>query len=490
MLQVVVYNPGAHCREWVTELTRLSCVDSILILSEESRGPWPGKCGFIKGRVGNGRMINELIGKTAADYILLLNGSREIDLHRDGVDRFLSIAGMTEAGIVYSDFFERSGELLRHHPVNDYQLGSIRDDFEFGPAMLLSLQAVRDSLDRFGPVPDLRWAGFYDVRLKVSIDYELFHVPECLYTAVEGPCAESAGESLFDYVQPANRAVQIEMEEVATSHLKHIGAYLEPAFQKADTCHKDYPVEASVVIPVRNRVQTIREAVASALGQETDFAINILVVDNHSHDGTTDLLTELARENSRIRHIIPRRSDLGIGGCWNEAVFSEDCGRYTVQLDSDDLYSGPHSLKTLVDLLRFGDYGMAIGSYTLVDRELKTLPPGLIDHREWTEHNGRNNALRINGLGAPRAFVTELIRRKGGFLNVSYGEDYAAALAISRDFRIGRIYDNLYLCRRWEGNTDARLSLEQVNRNNQFKDTIRTLEIRARRKSALPPVPA
>jgi hypothetical protein len=490
MMQVIVYNPGANCREWVMELARFSFVENILILSEESRGPWPGKCGLVKGRIGNGQILNAVIEKFSADYILWLDGSREIAIQERELHRLMAIADITEAGLVYCDYFVRDGEALSRHPLNDYQLGSIRDDFEFGSAMLFSLQAIQDSLDRFGSVPDLRWAGFYDLRLKVSIDYEIFHIPECLYTVAERPGAEAAGESLFDYVKPAHRAIQVEMEEVATSYLKHIGAYLEPAFQRADLSRKDYPVEASVIIPVRNRVRTVQEAVMSALEQKTDFPFNILVVDNHSDDGTTDLLAGITLEHSSIRHIIPKRIDLGIGGCWNEALFSDDCGRYAVQLDSDDLYSGHHSLQSLVDLLRSGDYGMAIGSYTLVDSELKTLPPGLIDHREWTDLNGRNNALRINGLGAPRAFVTELIRKKGGFLNVSYGEDYAVALAISRDFRIGRIYENLYLCRRWEDNTDSQLSVEQKNRNDYFKDTIRTLEIRARRKRCHQPVPA
>ena len=490
MLQVIIYNPDVHCREWVMELVHFSSVENIMILAEESRGPWPGKCGFVKGRIGDGRILNELIGKATEDYILWLDGSWRIALGERELHRLMTIADITEAGLVYSDYFELDGEALRCHPLNDYQLGSIRDDFEFGPIMLFSLEAIQDSLDRFGSIPDLRWAGFYDLRMKVSIDYEIFHIPECLYTVVAAAGAEAAGASLFDYVNPAHRAIQVEMEEAATRHLQHIGAYLEPAFQRADLSRKDYPVEASVIIPVKNRVQTVREAVLSALGQETDFPFNVLVVDNHSDDGTTNLLAGMALEHSSIRHIIPKRIDLGIGGCWNEALFSEDCGRYAVQLDSDDLYSGPRSLQSLVDLLRCGDYGMAIGSYTLVDRELKPLPPGLIDHREWTEHNGRNNALRINGLGAPRAFVTELIRKKGGFLNVSYGEDYAAALAISRDFRIGRIYENLYLCRRWEDNTDARLSIEQKNRYDYFKDTIRTLEIRTRRKRCLQPVPA
>jgi glycosyltransferase involved in cell wall biosynthesis len=242
-------------------------------------------------------------------------------------------------------------------------------------------------------------------------------------------------------------------------------------------------VEASVITPVRNRKETIAEAVKSALSQQTDFSFNVLVVDNHSTDGTTAILSDLAKRFSNLKHIVPKRTDLGIGGCWNEALNSEACGRYAVQLDSDDLYSSPHTLQKMVDRLRQSRYAMVIGSYTLVNSGLEEISPGLIDHREWTDDNGHNNALRINGLGAPRAFDTALMRGIG-FLNVSYGEDYAAALRICREYRIGRIYESLYLCRRWSGNSDAELSIEDANRNNAFKDKIRTDEILARQKIA------
>jgi glycosyltransferase involved in cell wall biosynthesis len=271
------------------------------------------------------------------------------------------------------------------------------------------------------------------------------------------------------------------MEAVATEHLKRLGAYLPPGWTPLPLSAEPFPCEASVVIPVRNRAATVGEAVTSALNQRTDFPFNVLVVDNHSTDGTAALLEQLASRHARLRHIVPVRRDLGIGGCWQEAVCSSECGRFAVQLDSDDLYAGPLSLQRLVDALRWSDDAMVIGSYTIVDEGLKEIPPGLIDHREWTDENGRNNALRVNGLGAPRAFRTDLLRRMG-FPNVSYGEDYAVALAISRQYRIGRIYDSLYLCRRWGGNTDAALSVEQANRNDAYKDTLRTLEILARQR--------
>jgi glycosyltransferase involved in cell wall biosynthesis len=286
---------------------------------------------------------------------------------------------------------------------------------------------------------------------------------------------------LFAYVDPHNEAVQKEMETVFTDYLKKIGAYLRPNFKEVEQTPASFPVEASVVIPVRNRKETIAEAVKSALLQETDFPFNVVVVDNQSADGTTVILSDLVRQYHRLKHIIPKRADLGIGGCWNEALRHKACGRYTVQLDSDDLYSSHRTLQKMVDMLRQGNYAMVIGSYTLVDSRLEEIPPGLIDHHEWTDENGHNNALRINGLGAPRAFHTGLMR-KIGFLNVSYGEDYAAALRISREYRIGRIYVSLYLCRRWSGNTDATLSIEEANRNNAFKDKIRTIEILDRQK--------
>jgi len=328
--------------------------------------------------------------------------------------------------------------------------------------------------------PGVKFAGLYDLRLKVSIDHPVYHLQKPLYTMIEED-KPSGGENIFAYVDPRNKAVQKEMETVFTDYLKKIGAYLPPNFKEVEQTPASFPVEASVVIPVRNREETIAEAVKSALLQETDFPFNVIVVDNHSTDGTTVILSDLVRQYHRLKHIIPKRADLGIGGCWNEALWHKACGCYAVQLDSDDLYSSHRTLQKMVDMLRQGNYAMVIGSYTLVDSRLEEIPPGLIDHREWTDENGHNNALRINGLGAPRAFNTGLMRNIE-FLNVSYGEDYAAALRISREYRIGRIYESLYLCRRWSGNTDAALSIEEANRNNAFKDKIRTIEILDRQK--------
>jgi glycosyltransferase involved in cell wall biosynthesis len=320
----------------------------------------------------------------------------------------------------------------------------------------------------------------YDLRLKISVSHQLFHIQEYLYTKVESDVRVS-GEKLFDYVDPRNQLVQKEMEAVATSHLKNIGALLSPKFKHVPKSVVDFPVEASVIIPVRNRAKTIADAVRSVLIQKTDFAFNIIVVDNHSTDGTTEVLRELASKNPSVKHIIPTRKDLGIGGCWNDAILSDHCGKYAVQLDSDDIYSGAGTLQKVIDLFWSGNYAMVIGSYTLVNMDLQQIPPGVIDHKEWTARNGRNNALRINGLGAPRAFDTALLRHVL-LPNVSYGEDYGVAIRLSREYQIGRIYEPIYFCRRWEGNTDAALSLEKANKNDVYKDKLRTIEILARQK--------
>ena len=391
------------------------------------------------------------------------------------------MAESTKAGLVYSDFYGESKRGKTLHPLNDYQPGSVRDDFDFGHLALFSVTAIRKALRKYGTIPEVKFAGLYDLRLKVSIDHSVYHLREPLYCVIEAG-EPSRSERIFAYIDPRNEAAQREMEIVFTDYLKKINAYLPPHHLKeAEQTLKSFPVETSVIIPVRNRKETIADAVKSALSQKTDFPFSLIVVDNHSTDETTAILSDLARQYPSLEHLIPQRTDLGIGGCWNEALHNETCGRYAVQLDSDDLYSSRYTLQKMIDMLRQGNDAMVIGSYTLVDSRLEEIPPGLIDHREWTDENGHNNALRINGLGAPRAFNTSLIR-KIGFQNVSYGEDYAAALRICREYRIGRIYESLYLCRRWSGNTDAALSIEEANRNDAFKDKIRTMEILARQK--------
>jgi len=464
-------------------------IEEVIVLHNSSfKPPWP-KCKIMKAlSLFSGRVLNKLIEKIKTDYLLIIAKPEDIDIPPATLERFIDIAESTDSGMVYSDYLEKEQGDLVEHPVNDYHLGSIRDEFDFGYLILFSIPAIRQALKKYGPIPAVVHAGLYDLRLKISIDHSLFHIQEFLYTKKGSDAntdrVRSQDKDQFNYVAPHNQAVQKEMELVATEHLKHIGAFLEPRFKNIPRSQYNFPVEASIIIPVLNRVRTITDAVHSALTQETDFPYNVIVVDNHSTDGTTTILVDLARRNPVVKHITPSRFDLAIGGCWNEAVFSDLCGRYAVQLDSDDLYESPGALQRLIDVMRSGDFAMVIGSYTLVNESLQEIPPGLIDHREWTDDNGRNNALRVNGLGAPRAIDTALLR-KIGFLNVGYGEDYAMALRLTREYRIGRIYESLYLCRRWEGNTDAHISIENNNRHDEFKDKIRTVEIMARRKLAV-----
>jgi Glycosyl transferase family 2 len=432
--------------------------------------------GFLSGGV-----INQLLSNLKCDYLLLVLPGGRVEFGSSTLERFVQIADDSGAGLIYSDFKESCGDEILDHPLIDYQIGSIRDNFDFGSVMVLSRGAVKYALKEHGNISqDLKWGGLYAVRLKLSIDSQILRIPEPLYlrTAID---TRTSGEKIFDYVDPRNREYQIEMERVATDHLKRLGAYLEPKFFEIPNEKEWFPVTASVVISVRNRVHTIPDAVKSALSQIADFDFNVIVVDNHSTDGTTERLKELAAKHKSLIHLIPERVDLGIGGCWNEAIYSPHCGRYAVQLDSDDIYADERVLARIVDEFENGDYAMVIGSYSVVDFGLNPLPAGLIDHREWTRENGRNNALRINGLGAPRAFDV-MVLRQVGLPNVSYGEDYAVALRISREYEIGRIYDSLYFARRWAGNSDSLLSLATMNRYDAYKDWVRTAEIQARQR--------
>ena len=421
-----------------------------------------------------------LIATTAtADYALFYLKQGPITLGYHALERMLQMAEETGAAMVYADQYSVEAGKTVKHPVTAYQLGSIRDDFDFGSVVLLKTEYLKEYVAR-EVAQDYQFAGWYDLRLFLSREGELFHLNEYLYTEEEDDLRAS-GEKQFDYVNPRNREVQIEMEQAATVHLAAINALVDTTqYAQPDFSAEAFPVEASVVIPVFNREKTVRDAVVSALSQKTDFPFNVIVVDNHSTDGTTEILSSLAADE-RLVHLIPTRTDLGIGGCWNYAINDAHCGRFAVQLDSDDLYSSENTLQTIVDAFHEQKAAMIVGSYRMCDFDLNTLPPGLISHNEWTEDNGCNNALRINGLGAPRAFFTPLVRQHQ-FPNTSYGEDYAMGLAFSRRFRIGRIYDELYLCRRWGGNSDAVLSIDKVNANNHYKDQLRTVEILARQK--------
>ena len=411
-------------------------------------------------------------------YTLVCRTKQHVRLGSRALERMTDYLSVPSCGMVYADRYEETEGELRPHPVIDYQAGSVRDDFDFGSLILYRTEALKQAVFEISTESDYTYSASYAVRLALSRRYSLTHIREFLYTETETDTRRS-GEKQFDYVDPRNRSVQIERETVFTRYLKKTGAYLPPVEHRIDLNEGDFPCEASVIIPVRNRVRTIDDAIRSVLEQETTFHYNLIIVDNHSTDGTTEAIRRYAGEK-KIVHLIPERTDLGIGGCWDLAIRDARCGRFAVQLDSDDLYSGPDTLQRIIDTFHKEQCAMVIGSYRMTNFSLETLPPGIIDHREWTSENGHNNALRINGLGAPRAFFTPLLREIG-VPNVSYGEDYALGLAFSRRYRIGRIYDVVYLCRRWEGNSDAALSIEKVNRNNAYKDSLRTLELAQRR---------
>ena len=409
---------------------------------------------------------------------VLLETKPEISYCKNAWHRMLQVAEEVGAGLLYCDRWKIENGERHPHPVIDYQIGSIRDDFDFGSVMLFDAELVKE-FAKTSESSKYKFAGLYALRLFISRKSRIFHLNEYLYTEEELDSRKS-GEKQFDYIDPKNREVQIEMEVAATHHLAEIGALVDTSkYQSPDFSMGDFCVEASIVIPVRNRVRTIGDAVESALSQVCSFPFNVIVVDNHSTDGTSEILENIKTKYNNLVVIVPDRKDLGIGGCWNEAVNSHECGKFAVQLDSDDIYSSENTIQAIVDAFYNQKVAMIVGAYRICNFQLETLPPGLIKHDEWTDNNGPNNALRINGLGAPRAFFTPVFRELQ-MPNTSYGEDYAMGLALSHRYRIGRIYDELYLCRRWEGNSDAALSVEKVNQNNLYKDRLRTIEILSR----------
>ena len=437
----------------------------------------PEGCTFvITDRLESSNTIVSIAENTDADYVMICTRHTTIGWGNNTLERFLRVADDTDAVMVYADHYKMVEGKMEKHPVIDYQSGSLRDDFDFGSLWCIKAQALADYIAQ-SDREEYQFAALYDLRLYLSRVGEIFHLNEFLYSEAELDTRKS-GEKQFDYVNPRNREVQIEMEKACTQHLGKVGALIDTTFyRQPDFGEQEFEYEASVIIPVFNREKTVADAVKSALGQKANFKFNVIVVNNHSTDRTGEILDELKADN--LIQIIPERTDLGIGGCWNEAINSRFCGKFAVQLDSDDLYSSPKTLQKIVDAFYKQKAAMIIGSYRMCDFDLNTLPPGLIDHKEWTDENGCNNALRINGLGAPRAFFTPLVRQIQ-FPNTSYGEDYALGLAFSRRYRIGRIYDELYLCRRWGGNSDAALSVEKVNANNLYKDRLRTMELKAR----------
>jgi hypothetical protein len=431
--------------------------------------------------------INNLgtyLKKLSSPYLLILDALNEIEFTVCSSRRLLQVAADTKVGIVYSDYITIKNNTPFHNRLIEYQEGSIRDDFNFGPALLLSQAAIKRTLQIKGARSQEEKAAIYDLRLKISIADQILHIPEFLYTARERNLRQPKKdqgfrEKQFSYVAARNKTEQKALEKVATNYLKLTSAYLPARTAKAPVLQGQFPVEASIIIPTFNRKETIATAIKSALSQKANFAFNVIVVDNHSADGSTVAIKKLAISNPALKLIIPQSLNLNIGGCWNEAIYSRYCGKFAVQLDSDDLYSSEETLQKIINSFHVNNYAMVIGSYTLVNEKIQTIPPGLIDHREWTKLNGHNNALRVNGLGAPRAFNTSVLRQIG-FPDVGYGEDYAVALQISRKYQIGRIYESLYLCRRWQNNTDAALSQDMQNQHDFYKDKLRTMEIKAR----------
>ncbi len=411
--------------------------------------------------------------KSEADFTLLITKS-EIEMGDFALERMVQIAENTDAGLVYSDFYKKKNEMLVANPLIDYQQGSLRDDFDFGSVLFFKTSRLKKNVQKISRA--YQYAGFYRLKLLMAQNSGIEHINELLYIVNEED-KRTTGEKIFDYLNPNNRVVQIEMEKACTEHLKEIEAFLHPTAKTIEFA-EDFEVEATVVIPVKNREKTISDAIESVLRQKTNFSFNLMVVDNHSTDKTTEIIQRYQQDN-RLIHLIPTQKDLGIGGCWNWAIHNEKCGKFAIQLDSDDLYSSHFTLQKIVDTFYQQKCAMVIGTYQMSNFELELIPPGVIDHKEWTDENGKNNALRINGLGAPRAFYTPIIREIN-FPNTSYGEDYAVALRMAREYKIGRIYDVLYLCRRWEDNSDASLSVEKMNRYNFYKDKLRTIEVKAR----------
>ena len=473
----IPYGGNDATRLTVEQIRASGLVDTVLLLVGSNDAGLEGCESLVVDGTTSAAAMKSIAANVRTPYCLLILHDAQIVFGQFGIERFLDVAEATGAGMVYADYFDMKVGMRTPHPVIEYQQGSLRDDFNFGSVVLLNAKHMKSGAFE-ARREKLRYAGWYAVRLAVSRKAPLVRVGEYLYSKVEDDTRKS-GEKLFDYVDPKNRQVQIEMEKAVTAHLKKIGGYLAPAFKKVDPDAGSFPVEASVIIPVRNRARTVGDAVASALRQQAPFAFNVIVVDNHSTDGTTDLLRTIAAGDDRVVHVIPDRDDLGIGGCWNAAVHHSLCGRYAIQLDSDDLYKDDTTIRKIVEVFRKERCAMVVGTYQMTNFALEPIPPGVIEHREWTPENGRNNALRINGLGAPRAFYTPVVRHIK-IPNVSYGEDYALGLAISRQYQIGRIYEPIYLCRRWEGNSDADLDIGKLNAFNFYKDKVRTFELQAR----------
>lgn len=468
---------AAQAEKTVKGLQETGLVNNIYLLAAPDVKENISGCNLIHtGALLSSTAMRQIAGYASTDYTLIYTKYTTLELGLFALERMIHIAEDSGAGMVYADRYQVKEGKQTIAPVIDYQFGSLRDDFDFGSVLLFRTDALLEAAARMKE-DQYQHAGLYDLRLKLSQKADLVHINEYLYSEIEDDTRKS-GEKIFDYVDPKNRDRQIEMEQACTEHLKEIGGYLKPEFKQIEFATGNFEYEASVIIPVRNRIRTIRDAIRSVLKQETDFKFNLIIIDNHSTDGTTEAIDEF-KSDERLIHIIPQRNDLGIGGCWNMGVHHEKCGKFAVQLDSDDVYKDEHTLTTIVRAFYEQNCAMVVGTYMMTDFNMNMIAPGIIDHREWTPENGRNNALRINGLGAPRAFYTPVLREVK-VPNTSYGEDYALGLNFSRQYQIGRVYDVVYMCRRWDDNSDASLDVVKMNAHNLYKDRIRTWELQAR----------
>lgn len=472
----IPFADAGQAEKTIKGLTGTGMINNIYLLATDAHSTPPDGCEIIRIPALNASAtIKAIAEKADTPYTLLYTKYASLELGYFALERMVQLMEDASAGMVYADHYQTVGGVRTNAPVIDYQFGSLRDDFNFGSLLVFKSAAFKDAAARM--MTDYQFAGLYDLRLKLSQKESLIHVNEYLYSEVEHDTRKS-GEKIFDYVDPKNRGVQIEMEQACTAHLKEIGGYLEPTFERIEFNAGQFDHEASVIIPVRNRIRTIEDAIKSVLAQKTTFRFNLIIIDNHSTDGTTEVIRKYAA-SERLVHIIPERHDLGIGGCWNTGVHHPACGKFAVQLDSDDVYADENTLQTMVDAFYEQNCAMVVGTYMMTNFDMEMIPPGVIDHKEWTPANGRNNALRINGLGAPRAFYTPVLREIK-VPNTSYGEDYALGLNFSRRYQIGRVYDVVYLCRRWDDNSDASLDVVKMNNHNTYKDRIRTWELQAR----------
>ncbi len=471
----IPFKNADQVEQTINSLKDTGLINKIYLLADEGTASCcEGEVIYVDSLVST-KTVKKIAAYSDAEFSLIYTKYTALELGMYALERMVRIARDSNAKMLYADHYQIRGNNRNACPLIDYQQGSLRDDFDFGSVLFYRGDALREAAG--GMDENYRFAGMYDLRLRISRLGELVHVNEYLYSEVEDD-TRASGKKVFDYVDPKNREVQLEMEAVCTAHLKVIGGYLTPEFRKIEFNAYNFEYEASVIIPVRNRVRTIEDAIRSVLSQKTDFKFNLIIIDNHSTDGTTEAIDKYVSDG-RLIHILPARQDLGIGGCWNMGVDHPDCGKFAIQLDSDDVYKDENTLQTMVNAFYEQNCAMVVGTYMMTDFNMHRIEPGIIDHKEWTPENGRNNALRINGLGAPRAFYTPILREIK-VPNTSYGEDYALGLNFSRKYPVGRVYDVVYLCRRWEDNSDAALDIVKMNAHNTYKDRIRTWELKAR----------